>query len=953
MDTFNQWNDGFEIPNRNSFSNVFYFRKLSFALVKEKHNGDYWAVNEKGERTSNVYHPSKIGFEDTYGNFEVGVVRIESNGKYGLLGKGGIEITPCEYDWPIYFEKGESFAAILKDNTKGLIGSDGKVISKFYNLSEYEISNKKNWTHKFLFHFDENGLASIEENGKFGILKNTGEEVAKCFYDSYLIQKYNEFQNVSINGKYGIMSNTGRILLSCEYDTNIYFNKLEVANVRKDGKYGLIDRNFSEIAPCIYDKPFNDWRYSNGLAYNEINGENVFFDENWQRTSEFAYDDYFDGEWVNGFSEVCRNNKFGFIDEKGIEVVPCIYGVIWDFRYYLGAHLLAEVGRDGKKGYVGIDGTEVIPCVYDHELGIYFNSGSKNYAIVQKDGRKGVIDINHNQIVPFNYDEIYFCYEDKEYFSCHIKDEGAYLRHYQNGSLINKKPISSSYTENEFGFITNSVENKINKFGFIPFNGGQEIPCEYEYLKIEKNFIVVNLSQKRGVFDLKGNLLLPCIYNNVYIEDGIIIVRVKNLIGAFKNNGEEFLPIEYYSIAVNEKVIFLVNNLKIRCINRDKNDIFNMEFANSDIQYLGHDLIGIRENGKWGIANSNGTIMVKSKYEDLKQNLSAPLFPIKNFGYWGFLDKYGREEYIPQYNDFFFLKNKLIAVKKGETWHLLNETGKAIDDSKYEEIKSLNDQYSCVKSSGLWSLVNSAGVLELDFIYEDITLIENQLILKKSGFWNLYDWSFNVISEIQFTDFVRVGYSCTLIKNEDKWGLMDRKLKQVLSFIFDEFKIISYWGTIAFQRNSKWGIINNSLETVLPFEYDNIFAKENEYGDFSTVSSSNVFSKVNLFIVYKSNKYGLVSDKGNLLIECQFDNSKFHFGNGFAIVQQVKEVEEKVLNLIPKRKSKTFFGYVNEAGKYVIPCIYDYVENFQNGTAKVTLSGKKGKIDTKGIFIKE
>jgi hypothetical protein len=446
MDNIMENKSNFTIPNQNDFSNVLYFQKLGFALVKKKTDGEYWAMNELGIQTSNIYNPSKIGFEDYYGNDDVGVVRVESNGKYGLIGKGGFEITPCEYEFPIWFEKGKNYAIVVKNDRKGLIGNNGKEISKFYSLTQQDKSSIRSYKNsKHLFYFNENGLASIEEDGKYGIIKNTGKEIAPCIYDEYLILNHSEFQNVSISGKFGIMSSEGKILLPCEYDSKIYFQEFDVANIKKNGKFGLIDRNFIEIVPCLCDEPFKEWRYSNGLAYNEIDGDTVFFDEDWKRTSEHGYDNHFDGEWVNGFSEVRRNNKYGFVDEKGIEVVPCIYDVIWDFGR-MGILKYAKVGRNGKSGYVDMKGVEIIPCVFDSD--IFFNINEGLLAIAKKEGKCGVIDLKNKEIVPIIFDSIYFfdkkssVSSEKEVFICYLYGKKFVFDH--NGMEISSKLKSDS-----------------------------------------------------------------------------------------------------------------------------------------------------------------------------------------------------------------------------------------------------------------------------------------------------------------------------------------------------------------------------------------------------------------------------------------------------------------------------------------------------------------------------
>ena len=70
------------------------------------------------------------------------------------------------------------------------------------------------------------------------------------------------------------------------------------------------------------------------------------------------YDEVYD--FSNGLAKVKRNDKSGFINTKGEEVIPCVYDYIESF-----ADGLALIAQDNKWGYINIKGEEVIPCIYD------------------------------------------------------------------------------------------------------------------------------------------------------------------------------------------------------------------------------------------------------------------------------------------------------------------------------------------------------------------------------------------------------------------------------------------------------------------------------------------------------------------------------------------------------------------------------------------------------------
>ena len=69
-------------------------------------------------------------------------------------------------------------------------------------------------------------------------------------------------------------------------------------------------------------------------------------------------------DWIGGYYEglasVKLNDKWGFIDKTGEEVIPIKYDVAWKF-----SESLARVKLNGKWGFINKTGEEVIPLKYD------------------------------------------------------------------------------------------------------------------------------------------------------------------------------------------------------------------------------------------------------------------------------------------------------------------------------------------------------------------------------------------------------------------------------------------------------------------------------------------------------------------------------------------------------------------------------------------------------------
>ncbi len=91
---------------------------------------------------------------------------------------------------------------------------------------------------------------------------------------------------------------------------------------------------------------------------------------------------------------------------------------------------------------------------------------------------------------------------------------------------------------------------------------------------------------------------------------------------------------------------------------------------------------------------------------------------------------------------------------------------------------------------------------------------------------------------------------------------------------------------------------------------------------------------MSLYPVSKFGKYGFIDKNGILpVIKPQYDAAHF-FSEGLARV-----------------KNNTKYGYINDGGKLVIPCIYDDAHDFSEGLSAIKIDGKYGYINKAGEII--
>jgi len=229
------------------------------------------------------------------------------------------------------------------------------------------------------------GYAKVERNGKWGIIDMEGKMLIPVIYDQ--IDNFSEgYAKVTLNGKNGYVSTDAKIILPIEFEQAGNF-KNGKAEVKKNGKWGIINHKGEEIIPIKYDQI----RFTNNenilIIAENSNGQLQygFLDlrnKGEQKINPNKYSSV-SSVFINGLLEVAKNDKKGFINENGEEVISAEYDEVGTTEEE------PIVVRKGEKwGYVDKSGKIIIPFIYDSAEGF----GTTGQARVEKEGEKYYIN---------------------------------------------------------------------------------------------------------------------------------------------------------------------------------------------------------------------------------------------------------------------------------------------------------------------------------------------------------------------------------------------------------------------------------------------------------------------------------------------------------------------------------------------------------------------------------
>lgn len=373
--------------------------------VVNKNNEEIWTNYDKIEALENYDNAENLWYEQN-------ALKVEKNGKWGLINLEGKEITDIIYD-DIKTIKGIENSLIVENDKKfGLINCKGiKVLDTEYAE---------------ILRFGENyvnGYITKNEDGKYGIvnasgetiLENNFEEINNIYNDKYFViiengnqqlinknkekvltENFDEIKQITSsgvvyikNGKYGFMDFEGNDIIDANYDMLNEINT-GVFLAQNDGKSGLIDKEKNEKVAFKFKNIIYDNKAGIYIAENEDLTQSIM-DSNFETKivgilSELNIDD--------GYMKVKIDNNYKYYNFKFEE--KDIKTILKNNKIYLNK-------KDGKFGFVDSKGNEIVECKYDDatELNKY------GFAAVKKDGLWGSIDKDGNIIIEpkYNLDE--------------------------------------------------------------------------------------------------------------------------------------------------------------------------------------------------------------------------------------------------------------------------------------------------------------------------------------------------------------------------------------------------------------------------------------------------------------------------------------------------------------------------------------------------------------------
>lgn len=602
--------------------------------------------------------------------------------------------------------------------------------------------------------------------------------------------------------------------------------------------------------------------------------------------------------FVQGFARVIDQGQSIYIDSTGKIAFDTIYNDRslsegWvDIDTVYLPQDILQVGLKGKQGVMTVLGKWILPPEYDT-----IDTQSVEQWMVKKDNKVSLYT-SKGFILPFRFEDSNQL--DSAWFA--VKENGKW-----------------------------GVYNKETDQLTVPYTYED---IDYCYgCNTKGDYVFAQKDGKWGVMSFKNEILVPFEYDHEHIN-----MRSDEWIESLYKDGRK------YSI-----------NLRTKKVEIDTCECLPTEDLSSLDTQLG-DYTGQRRNGKWGLVNAQGKLILDHVYDDINNfgDSSGVVGIVRNEKY-GVADSTGKI-IIPLAYDYWVEPQCNGAVFLGEK----NGKGVAFDKTG----KQILTQYSHFKTMAL----------------EDGTRMISIVQGKLMGFYNpasgkLVPPKYTTLSYYGDSHYLTIGVG-------DKYGYIDKEGKTIVPPIYDYTDLHYITGNdllVKVTLKDKMGVFDiKQQKVIIPLVYDYI----SNYTDSSILQVSknglnglyDISGKLLCPVKYKdiipfdtvysylkakdTSKVELLNNRTHELTKLPWDTAFVAYEGHLMLVWEhgksfIYDIEKKqrvegayskggypeylgyfVNHRASIMKNKKF-GYIDPKGDFVIQPKYDYISNFHKGVAAV------------------
>ena len=493
---------------------------------------------------------------------------LKENDKYGVIDAKGNKIIEAKYEnVKIPNPEKPVFICYEGENTKVINENGEEIFTEYQNIEPLRL---KNILSDLMY---EKSILKYSKDGKYGIIDLSGKKITNAIYEDIDTLQFKE----------------GELL------------------VKKDGKYGVINIKGATIVKAQYDKIEVDKFYEEGNLYKKA-GYIV------SKTTEEGY-------------------RYGYVNLEGKEIIEIKYNDLYRVMEVNSDDAYIICAENGKYGLLKNN-----EKIIDNEYQSLLYNESNNTVTALKGKKYGVLSLTGKTIIPFEYKQIDIT---GDYIYATTTDE--------NVKIFDSTGKETNMSENRAIMNVTNTDYKIymdtanGKTIYSIYRDEEKITKnEYTYLQYlyDNYFVACDTNGKLGVIDTNEKTKIEFNYNSIQqIENTKMVQALNNntkMTEIYSEKMEKISELKDATIQTNKEYFKIYNENETKYISNE-----GKELANTEV-FTNNKIFAKKQGDKWGFVDASETKVIDFKYDKVTEVNKYGFAGIKQDGKWGVINSEGK-----------------------------------------------------------------------------------------------------------------------------------------------------------------------------------------------------------------------------------------------------------------------------------------------------------------------
>lgn len=645
------------------------------------------------------------------------------------------------------------------------------------------------------------------------------------------------------------------------------------------------------------------------------------------------------------------NGKVGLKDANGKVIIPAEYEALgWSEGAFTTADGVTGYKLDGKWGLINMNNHRITKPLYTMLLP---GEGTHLVAFLKDNGKvnalAGCISTAGKVLIPFSYDGL----KISGMRAIAIKKASSQFV-YGLVDLDNKVLIPVIHKNIwPLGSLRFAVENTGGKIALYAEDGRQVVPFTINRIEpFQNNFAVIHQNGNLGLIDREGKVAVEPVYRELTVSAGgkvegrkgdewIVLdgdnhvlqtLQADSIVGLgeniFKiaNAGEVRLFTDKFTVLSETafddvqpfhggRAVFTRDNLQ-GVIDAQANLVVENRYSQLWL-HDGYCVAFQKKSSRWLLLSERGDELTSKNY-DLIGGFNGAFFPARHRGYWGGINKLGKEIITCVYDSLLAVTDNRVVVKFRGQYGVINTDEDWLVTPQASKVISISsDRY--LTSSGTTTTLKASdgGVI----YFTDNAIVYKEPYLEETtsngGIWKINLDGQIVSRQLPPQEPYEVIFPATEefrgIRKDGRYGFIDDQGRLRIANRYEGIQPFNE-GVAAIKIRGRWGFIDLKETLIIQPTFD-------EVSDF----------RHGMSVVRQGNMFGLLDISGKVVLPVRYDRIERLSNKRFKIYSQQLE------------------GLADADGRVLVMPKYETVTDLDNGYVLVGRDGKYGLLTTQGV----